>query len=79
MLFLVLQNVQQQRGSIFNHVALHQSVDDGVDVDQRTSWILDEHSGEAGSVGWIAIKNRGEEGDPVRGVVFLLNERNQLV
>jgi hypothetical protein len=79
MLLLILQNIQQQRRGVLNHITLHQEVHDGVGVDQGTPWALDQHPGEAGGVGWVAVEDGDEEGHPVGGVVFFLDEGDELV
>lgn len=79
MLLLVLQNVQEQRSGVLHHVALHQEIDNGVGIDKRTSGILDQHSGESGGVGRVAVEDGDEEGHPVGGVALFLDESHKLV
>ncbi len=76
---VVLECVEEERGSLLDHVLAHEDVSDTLDVDQRTRLVADQAAGEFSTLLGVGANNVLEQRCVVWSVSDLLGVKNNLV
>lgn len=63
--FVLLEGIEEERGGLLNHVLRHKDVDDTLDVDERSGFVVDERLSEFGALVRVETSNMLQE----RGVI----------
>jgi hypothetical protein len=69
---VILERIEEEGSSLLNHVLRHEDIDDSLQIDQRTGFVVNELTCEFRCFVWVGSCEVLEEGSIVGRVIYLL-------